>query len=242
MPKKTDHSPKTKLADLFRQLSFFQPERDENKQWTGKFLVNQKKVNEEHAKHADSNILSDLVCPPDLDTLLHLIGEASLELREFMGEHDQTKEQVMSFMADAKLIYEQLSQCISGLPEGMPVLEMITLMVGRYRQMYDMLHQVAHDLPVEEVKGRVFRFLEWKGSSLKPLVNQNDEKTTEADASGREPVCTCNQNKFPCPVHGNYCVHDLVCTCEKVIQHVNLSCPIHRPNDSRQPISPDTQS
>lgn len=65
---------KIKLAKLFSQLNYFQPERDAAGVWSGKFLVNQNKPERE---------------APDRDALLHMIGEASIELREYIESYQQ---------------------------------------------------------------------------------------------------------------------------------------------------------
>lgn len=188
-------SPKTKLAELFKSLSYFQPERDQENQWTGKFLVNQK-----------LSVVQQGMAP-ERDALLHMIGEASIELTSFIQEHNHIKAELQDRIGEFIKIQEALNLAVGGM-EQLPVLQQVETVVARYRQIYDLVHLIAHDLPSDQCKGKAFQFLAWKGETVKPLVNQNEEET-QGNAGGVEPICTCQQNRdstiknFLCQVHGS---------------------------------------
>lgn len=194
-------STKTKLASLFSMLNLFYPERD-GKTWTGRFLVNQKKAEERAAELKELHI----ECPPDRDDLLHLIGMASIELKEFMDEHERIKDAEISHTQGILEINAALDNQMqpTDITEGMAVIDKINLLLGRYRQMYDLIHHIAHNVPADRTKTLAANFLEFKSDKL-ALVNQN-EKVSQVDAGSGELVCTCGQSEIyrhSCPVHGN---------------------------------------
>lgn len=167
-------SPKTKLANLFKSLTYFQPDRDQENKWNGKFLVNQK-----------LSVVQQFMAP-DRDALLHMIGEASIELTEFTKIHEHIKAELQDRIGEFIKIQESLNLAVGGMSQ-LPVLQQVETVVARYRQIYDLVHLIAHDLPSDQCKGKAFQFLAWKGETVKPLVNQNEEET-QGNAGGVEPV------------------------------------------------------
>lgn len=151
---------KKKIALLFSSLASFEPEMDEGK-WTGRYLVNQSKIEK-------------LGEPPDLNEILTRIGQASVELKDFLQQTERLARDGSMLSAFIMQADDMLNGLIAGIAEK-DLIEKMAILVGRYRQMYDLLHQIAHDLPEKEGKRRAANFLLWKGQELTipALVNQN---------------------------------------------------------------------
>lgn len=91
MAKKSSSQQKNKLANLFRQLSFFGPKLDLKGKWHGEF--------------AEKNPLDP--ANPTRDQLLYFIGEASIEMKEFMQEHENLKTAYGNAMAQLMELKQQ---------------------------------------------------------------------------------------------------------------------------------------
>lgn len=160
---------KKKIALLFSSLASFEPEMDGGK-WTGRYIVNQSKIDK-------------LGEPPDLNEILTRIGQASVELKDFLQQTEilaRNGSMLSSFVMQAD---NMLNGLITGIQDK-DLVEKMAILVGRYRQMYDLLHQIAHDLPEKEGKRRAANFLLWKGQELTlpvltTLVNQNSTNGQE---------------------------------------------------------------
>lgn len=156
MAKKDQSHRKPNLAALFRVLGYFMPEMDHKGTWTGKFLVNQR-----------TKLEGD---PPDRDQLLHMIGLASIELNKFMMEHDEVCKQHSNSLSSLMCINGMIGQMIDVEDMDAPIHERCSLVKDRYKQLYQVLHNIAYNLPTERAKEVAARFLE--GNKKLALVNQ----------------------------------------------------------------------
>lgn len=156
---------RTNIAALFGVLKFFKPEINEKKEWTGAFLVNESAVGD-----GDEG--------PDRDALLHMIGKASLELIDFMKNHDQLINDYEGALGAIKRMHEIVSALMDMKEEQVDLIVSMETVAGRYKQLIDLVHHLAHDIPSEKCKAVAQNFLAFKGANLQPLVNYNGAQTT----------------------------------------------------------------
>lgn len=156
--------PKTAIASLFSQLKYFRP--SDTKPWDGKFLVNQNEG-------------------PDRDKLLHKIGEASMEIMDFIKGRDELQKKAETYYNGLATIDKTIGSVVASQPDTDLLIKFDNLM-ARYRVMCDFINILANNTPNEKLRPAVERFMRYKG---KQILDEYAQKTTTIPIPPKRITC-----------------------------------------------------